>query len=292
MISIIIASTSKSLLNDISENINETVGVAFEIISFNNAQGEKGLCELYNTGARMAKYDVLCYMHEDINIRTKDWGRIVTDAFKDNSNLGLVGIAGSVYKAISPSGWHSNSENTERTNIIQTFKFSNKREMHHIRNPLNEKFSKVSCIDGVWFSTLKKIVLENPFDEETFKGFHAYDIDFSLQVGRKYDVNVRFDILLQHFSEGNFDKNWMLEVIKLHHKWNKILPIKTADFDIDNQLLIEKRTFKDFVDKALKFGINKIELLKLLWAKDGIYRHNFKLFLKLNRYLIGKVIKS
>ncbi|MFC4212089.1 glycosyltransferase [Pedobacter lithocola] len=291
MISIIIASTKNILLKNISKNIEDTIGVDFEIISFDNARGERGLCELYNKGSRMAKYDILCFMHEDISIKTYNWGSIVCKSFKQNEKLGLIGIAGSIYKAIAPSGWHSNSENTERTNIIQTFKFSDKTEMHHTRNPLNEKYTRVACIDGVWFSTLKKVVTENPFDEQNFKGFHAYDIDFSLQVGQHYDINVRYDILLQHFSEGNFDKSWMLEVMKLHSKWNKYLPIQTMNFDKRTRIQIEKRTFKDFIDKSLANKIPAIKVVQLLWNKDGIRRFDFKLFLKLNRYLVGKTLR-
>lgn len=291
MISIIIASTKKSLLQDVSQNIKDTIGVPFEIISFNNADGSRGLCELYNTGAKMAKFDTICYMHEDVNIRTTGWGKIVQKAFEENSNLGLIGVAGSVYKAIAPSGWHSNSENTERTYIIQTFKFSDKMDIHHTINPLNERYARVACIDGVWFSTLKKVVFENPFDEHTFKGFHAYDIDFSLQIGQNYEINVRYDILLQHFSEGNFDKSWILEVMKLHNKWNKFLPFQTINLDKKIRFLIEKRTFKDFIDKSLANNISGTEIFQLIWDKDGIRRFNFKLFLKLNKYLIGKILR-
>ncbi|WP_231460459.1 glycosyltransferase [Pedobacter sp. Leaf132] len=292
MISIIISSTDPHFLENVTKNITETIGVPFEIISFENGEGKKGLCELYNSGAKVAKYELLCFMHEDVNIKTHGWGEIVNQAFIANTKLGLLGIAGSVYKALSPSGWHSNSENTERSNIIQTFKFSDKTKLHHTRNPDEEEFTKVACVDGVWFCALKKIVFENPFDEEIFKGFHAYDIDFSLQVGKKYEINVRYDILLQHFSEGNFNRSWLNEIIKLHQKWSIFLPITTVDLDNKTLQGIEKRTFKDFINKALFYGISKRQLFKVLWIKNGIRRYNFALFLKLNRYLIRKVSSS
>lgn len=276
------------MLFDVERNIKQTIGVEYEIIAFDNSDGSKGLCEIYNLGIKKAKYPLLCFMHEDVELKTENWGNIVSQAFNDNPKLGLIGIAGSTYKALSPSGWHCNAADVERTNIIQSFKFAEKEKFHHIRNPLKEEFSEVACIDGVWFCTLKSIASEITFDEALFKKFHAYDIDFSLQVGQKYEVNVRYDILLEHFSEGNFNQSWILEIIKLHQKWNKYLPINKTNINGKTTLGIEKRTFKDFIDKALSHRIPKKELFKSLWGKWGVKRFSFMLFLKLNRYLISR----
>ncbi|RZL46050.1 MAG: hypothetical protein EOO93_26400, partial [Pedobacter sp.] len=149
MISVVIASVNKNYLADIKINIAATIGLIYEIIDFENAEGKIGLCELYNRGAAQAKFPIICYMHEDIKIFTNGWGKIVVDAFNKNKSLGIIGIAGSVYKAISPSGWHSVSEITERSHIIQQFKFSNHEDLHHNINPYREEKATVACIDGV-----------------------------------------------------------------------------------------------------------------------------------------------
>lgn len=52
MISVIIASADKAFLAKVSEDIKNTIGVEFEIIGFDNANAEKGICEVYNIGHR------------------------------------------------------------------------------------------------------------------------------------------------------------------------------------------------------------------------------------------------
>ncbi|RZK03487.1 MAG: TonB-dependent receptor, partial [Flavobacterium sp.] len=62
----------------------------------------------------------------------------------------------------------------------------------------------------------KEIVEAHNFDEETFKQFHCYDLDFSLQVQQTHRAVVTFQVLLEHFSEGNYSKTWIEETLKLH----------------------------------------------------------------------------
>lgn len=73
MISIIICSKNKDLLKDVSANIELTIGVPYEIIAIENNKGEFGICKAYNDGASKAKYDIFCFMHEDISFETQNW---------------------------------------------------------------------------------------------------------------------------------------------------------------------------------------------------------------------------
>src|SRR5690606_18589758 len=69
-----------------------------------------------------------------------------------------------------------------------------------------------------------KVALEFPFDEN-LKGFHGYDIDFSLSVNQKYKAIVTHEVLMSHFSEGNFSEEWLNAMIYIHKKRKKELPI-------------------------------------------------------------------
>ena len=180
MISIIIASVNKDQLADVKQNIAATIGAEHEIISFDNADGKRGLCEIYNEGAKRAKYELLCYMHEDISIKTKDWGTIVSDIFNEDHKIGLIGVAGSSYKTRVPSGWFCSAgeKKVNYINILQRYKFSEEQTKHISENVKNEKYSGVVVVDGVWFCTKKEIVEAHHFDEETFNKFHCYDLIF------------------------------------------------------------------------------------------------------------------
>jgi len=284
VISIIISSVDKQLLKDVKLNIEETIGVPFEVISFDNSDGKMGLCEIYNKGSRLAKFDFICYMHEDIELKTEGWGQRVLNIFTDNVDLGLLGIAGSTYKSIAPSGWGTAPDiDVHYINVLQSFKYSNKPPQLMYMNPRNEKLTLVACVDGVWFCTKKKYALHFPFDEDLLKGFHCYDLDFSFSIGQKYKVAVTYEIMIEHFSEGNIDNNWLNETLKLHQKWKNNLPINIANLSIEQSKSVENEVFYQIIDKMTKYKFKTKSKLAFLNSYDLIQivglRRAFKLYL-------------
>ena len=288
MISIIIASVKKDLLANVSKNISETIGVEFEIISFDNSNGERGLCELYNLGAKKAKYDVLCFMHEDISLDTINWGSIVFELFNQDPKLGVLGVVGSSYKALVPSGWAVENLHGQTifANYIQSYKHSNKRKELIYNKPSKDNPANVICVDGLWFCTRKSIALEVSFDEQLLHGFHCYDIDFCLNVGRYFNVAVTFDILIHHFSEGSFDKDWLTDSIKVHKKWESILPKFTTPITLKQQRVFEKRAFKTLIKNLLIQKTSLKRIFQMLKSYQGTKVMSTSLYLKLNYYTI------
>lgn len=225
MISIIICSRNKTLLNTVSESVKNTIGVPYEIIAIDNSDGKYGICKAYNIGAAKAQYDIFCFMHEDITFETQNWGKNVVNHLKDEK-VGLIGVAGFDPKGIMPCLLDKSIANIEM-NIIQ-FGYKNNQSIHFCRtvSPENITTIKQSLImDGVWMCTTRRNYLEFQFDEVTFKGFHGYDVDFCLQVNTKFKVCVVFDILLVHLSLGTVDKTYYEQHFKLYHKWKTILPL-------------------------------------------------------------------
>jgi hypothetical protein len=288
MISIIISSVNKANLQQVSENINATIGVPFEIVATDNNKGQMGICEVYNKGMIRAQYDILCFIHEDVLIKTNNWGQKLLALFEQDPKLGLVGIAGSSYKPLTPSGVGGIGINTYYSNLIQSYKYKKTKSKHVYSNPDNQSIAEVVCIDGVFMATTKDVAEEFMFDEITFKKFHGYDIDFSLSVSQKYKVMVTFDILLDHFSEGLYNDIWMIENLKLHNKWNKHLPLTVCSFTPEQIAYIEKRTFKNFIDQLISFNFPMKTALGMLWKNQKFLRLNFKLFFKLKFYIFKK----
>ncbi|MFD1257894.1 glycosyltransferase [Mucilaginibacter terrae] len=284
MISVIISSVNKSMLAAVSQSIADTIGVPFEILGIDNSNGTYGICAVYNQGARQAQYDMLCFVHEDVEFKTLNWGQQVIRIFNADAQLGLLGVAGSTYKAAAPSGWHGAGILTDHVNILQGYK--NTQELrHYYRNPDNKKLTEVVCIDGVWMCSPRAVALQIPFDEYTFTGFHAYDIDFSLSVGQHYKVAVTYEVLMHHFSEGNFDKKWVYEILKLYNKWHKHLPTQTQPLTSKDQLTAERETFYSFIAQAIKAEVPMVKVYQALWHCT-IYRRKFQaLFFKLNKHI-------
>jgi hypothetical protein len=294
MISIIICSVSQEMLANVSLNIEKTIGVPYEIIAFDNSLGKKGICEVYNDGAKKAKFEVLCFMHEDIEYQTNDWGNIVFDIFTKIEKIGVLGVVGSSYKASTPSGWGAEGFEGETTfsNYIQSYKRKNADTelIHH--NPGKKDLARVACVDGMWICTTKSIVMKKPFDEKLLKGFHCYDIDFCLNVGQDLDVLVTFDILMRHFSEGSFDEHWLSDTLNVHEKWSSILPKITSEVSKLQQDTIEKRAFKGLIKHFLKENFTLKKIHDTLWS----YRKNKKIsllvYIKLHYYAMKFYFQS
>ncbi|MFA6276972.1 MAG: glycosyltransferase [Pedobacter sp.] len=221
MISIIICSINKLLFEQVSKSIAETIGVEYEIVQIENTITNYGICKAYNIGATKAKFPFLCFLHEDILIKSSNWGVEIINFFEQNENIGIVGVAGSTYKSLVPSVWAQGLHHTDHANLIQHYRTSISMNSE---NP-DHKFSEVKTLDGVFLFTKNKIWAQYPFDENTFDKFHCYDLDFCLQIGQHTKIFVFNNLLIEHFSSGSLNRDWVNYSIKLSEKWKSLLPV-------------------------------------------------------------------
>jgi hypothetical protein len=279
MISIIICSKSPELLQKIRVNIEHTIGVPYEIIAIENSRGQIGICEAYNNGASKAKYDYLCFSHEDVIYHTQGWGKKLI-AHLNNQAVGVIGVCGCTVKPKSPSGVWLNNSAVDRLSMMQTGEGGIPFKVYG--NPENEVISEVITLDGVFLGCRKEVWEKNNFDQENLKDFHSYDVDFSLQVSRHFKNFVVYDIMLEHLSLGKNNKAWVDGVIAVEKKWQSYLPVYTSKFDtnfineiehyslgyflravIENKLL-SKKYFHYYLNMFKKYPFKKenIRLIK------------------------------
>ena len=217
------------MLDTISRNIRETIGVPYEIIASDNAESKLGICTVYNRAAANARFEYLCFVHEDVLFSTQSWGQNIIRHLHDKS-IGLLGIAGGDTKSIIPSSWYIASKSNQ-IHLVQHYKYK-KASPEYIRitdGSPNETARNVAAIDGVLLCTRKDVFEKFKFDESTFPGFHGYDIDYSLQVSTMYRLRVIFDVLIHHYSEGKPDKQWWESARNISEKWKTRLPISVHE---------------------------------------------------------------
>lgn len=293
MISIVICSASKDMLANAIKNIENTIGVPYEVISFDNPDGKDGICRLYNEGARKAKFDIVCFMHEDLDIKTKNWGGIVLDTFSGNHKLGVLGIVGCAYKSAAPTAWEAISFEAEliHCNYIQSFKYAKHDPMTFFKNPTGKDIANVVSVDGMWFCTTKAITQKYQFDETLLTGFHCYDLDFCFQVGQEYDISVTFKVLMEHLSEGNFKRDWWTDTLKLHRKWQHKLPLWVDDLPNRTKFLIEKRSYRWIIERLIEMKFSWAYIIKFLinQKRRGVmdWQQYFKGNLFTLKYILG-----
>lgn len=220
MYSIICCSVKPEAAEALRQNVADTIGVPFEFIVFDNREKGYGLCRVYNLCAARARYDLLCFVHEDVAFQTPGWGQLLAGKLREES-CGVIGFAGSIVKLKRLTGWNTCGRDL-RLHYVQFM-----RGGHHLRqvNPDKEDFSPVVTLDGLCLFVRRQVWEEIPFDDATFTGFHAYDVDFSLAVACRYTNYVCHTVLVEHFSEGSFSYAWLDGMKKLHAKWESRLPM-------------------------------------------------------------------
>tara|TARA_B100000953_G_scaffold299174_1_gene298339 strand:+ start:1540 stop:2385 length:846 start_codon:yes stop_codon:yes gene_type:complete len=220
LFSIIVCSIEPVNFEKLSKSISRTIGEAeFELIRIDNKVLNVSLAEAYNNGIEQSKYPFLILVHEDVIFHTNGWGEKLIEHFK-NPEVGLIGIAGSRLKTDIPSGWWNNVSEHLCMNIIQHPEDGKSQRIQFGFG--NEQFSEVVVIDGVFMAARKTEQIR--FDE-TLKGFHNYDQSLSLLYRKHgYKVMVTSQILLEHFSEGNKNKDWVNSILAFHKKYRSCLP--------------------------------------------------------------------
>jgi hypothetical protein len=215
MISVLICSINPDFLLQVEANIKQTIGIDFEILYFDNRIEKKGICQVYNDLAMKARFEYLCFVHEDVLFETPAWGKKLLEIFSGNSSIGLIGVAGSKYKSHYFSGWYNNIKELDCANILHRYSYGDRRLF--LSPDESQKQQEVVCIDGVFMCCTKDVWQKFKFNDKDFQGFHFYDIDFSLRTAMHYTVIVTFEISLIHFtSGGDFGNNWVQNAFKFH----------------------------------------------------------------------------
>lgn len=289
MISIIICSKNKFVFQAVSQQVALTIGLPHEIIPIDNANIRYSICEAYNLGASQSKYDYLCFMHEDIKFHSDNWGYEVVDALKDPT-IGLIGIMGSIAKTKSPSGWSVDTNLAlTRLNFIQ--RYPNGESRQSLINPEGQALAEVVTLDGCWLCTRKDVWLRLPFDQNTFRNFHFYDLDYALQVFTAgYKVCVLYGVSIEHLSLGNFDEKWITEALKFHEKWQKHLPVHLSSIRKNDLRETEFRTQKKFTQLLIKNKASKLLILTHLLRCLSFAQIDSEIWYLWSQFLTGKNI--
>ena len=281
MISIIICSKDLYLYNKVRESIEETIGtIVYEIIKIDNSVEHLAITKAYNIGIHRAKYDYLLFIHEDILFHTVNWGNILLSIFRDDSQIGLIGIAGTKYKSQFPSAFWHTEEEMLNINLIQHYE--NKKPSQFRLGFKNGNIEKVVAIDGVFISLRKSSGVN--FNEH-IEGFHCYDLGISVDViEKKMGIVVTDQILIEHFSIGNANLDFVRGVINFHKLYKEKLPKYIEEKNVSLEYFALKRFLEVCLDN--RFITFKFWFIYLI--KKPFTRLNFNLL----KLVLHKVRKS
>lgn len=276
MISIIICSRTAEISNEFYHNIDKTIGCDYELLVIDNSRNTYSIFEAYNLGIEKSVGSFLCFIHDDILFHTQNWGTIVKTIFDSDNNIGLLGLAGSKVKTKMPSAWFNCDASESVYNVIQHIPKDKKEEWFFgFVNPLEE----LVVIDG-FFMVIKKEC--QVYFNVTLKGFHNYDLNISFEVLKKgYKIVGTNEILIEHFSLGNVNKDWVQSTYQIHKMYHKFLPLN-LELNKNNKEH-EIINAKLFINKSLNFGFKYIALK--VWCElfllQPISKYHFRFWINL-----------
>lgn len=227
MISVIICSRKNNIPTKLKQSISEQIGCDSELVIIDNSTSSRSIFQAYNEGVKRSKGDILCFCHEDILFRSNNWGALIQDLFSDET-IGALGVIGTHFLPKAPMYWWYSP-------YISQYSINNDKgisTLNDTRDYVRGHLADVAAIDGVCFFIPKALFQTIRFDEQTFSGFHGYDMDISMQVqklGKRVCVT---DVLtIEHFwSEDSFqNQSYMAKLDAnmelFYNKWKDSLPI-------------------------------------------------------------------
>lgn len=191
--------------------------------------------EKYNTGIKgwiddpdlpLQDDDIICFMHEDILIRTPEFKERVEFVFEKRKEVGVLGVIGTKQFS-SLGGWWLTDPSFLHGSIYQSLP-SGSYKMIKKEGYTEEAVS----VDGCCFFVRGNVAKEIKFDDTTYFGYHFYDCDYCFSVLESgYNIAIS-DIAIEHKSPGPMDDSWLENRDKFLFKWVEkglTFPVKAKD---------------------------------------------------------------
>jgi len=198
--------------------IKRTSGIQdIEVLMYEN-NGEMSLTQVYNKGLNESKNNIVVFMHDDIDILTKDWGKKLLNHYQ-NTDYGILGVAGT--KSLTNNGvWWASRESMygciRHTDGSKTW-------LNEYSYNFGNRIKDAVAVDGVFMSCCKDR-LKKSFDE-SYNDFHFYDISFCFDNFKEdVKIGVHFDISIVHKSIGETNDKWEENRLKFVEKETNELP--------------------------------------------------------------------
>ena len=203
---------------DFINHVKATIGVKHKTVCYPNFN-QFSLPQVYNQAIKeQAEKDCVFVMcHNDIWFKTINWGKILLAKY-NNSDYGIIGIAGSTFVPDTGRWWDDRSKMygiVGHKNAVKEWVSEFSNEIRGIQ--------PVVMIDGL-FMSLDPDKIVKPFNEN-YEKFHFYDMPFCIDNYLEgVDVGVISQIRVLHESVGEVDAEWEANRLKFIEEYN--LPIR------------------------------------------------------------------
>jgi GT2 family glycosyltransferase len=223
MISFVVCSIDAQKFKKLSANFEQRVARDYEIVGIHDA---RSLCEGYNRGAARAKGETIVFCHDDIEILSPDFHPRLQRAMSHFDIAGVAGanrVIGGMWSFPGPPFLFGQIAHfRQQTGSLEVSIFCNGRRL----------FGGMHALDGLFMAVRRDVLQKVRFDEQTFDGFHHYDMDFTFAAHLAgLRLGVSCEIQLIHDSPGTPDQVWMKYAQLFNRKYlQQLYPMARRNF--------------------------------------------------------------
>lgn len=210
MISIICICNQRKVYNQfLKKSLDRQHQCSYELLVIDNSNHQySSAAYAFNQMAKKAKGDLLMFVHQDMELCDDYFLNKVESTFKENDNLGIVGVAGCKDGKVISNIYHSNPK------VLVS--------SHHI-----DTLTTVNSLDECLFVIPKSIVLEYPFDERVCHHWHLYAVEYCYHMKSLNKTVAVLPLDAYHASYGDFMNEGYYQTLELlakkyHHQFKKI----------------------------------------------------------------------
>jgi tetratricopeptide (TPR) repeat protein len=219
-VSVVIPSITPEKFARAADNFRRALAdVDHEIIGIHDA---RSMCEACNRGARQGRGEVVVFAHDDVELVAPDFAARLLDRLETFDVVGVAGtsrLVGPAWVAAGPPHVHGQVGYRAAGDRIEVVAFGLAAAVR----------GGIQALDGCFMAARREVLAEVPFDEQSFPGWHLYDVDFSLSAWLAgFGVAVCADLLLIHQSRGRYDAQWQHAANAFVAKHRAVLPAATG----------------------------------------------------------------
>ena len=204
--------------------------------------------------------NIILFMHDDVDILTVNFGRKILDLFKNNSEYGIIGVAGSKQFDENAMWWTYDKKYGQ---VIHCKEDERRSWLTSFSEDLDGKIEDVLIVDGLFFA-VDPTKLKSGFNVK-LPDFDFYDVTFCIDnVIDGVKVGVTSDIRVCHHSMGNMRKTWYQNREILNHLlYGKYYPIdldegiKEKNEDVEEYLKIRYEIIRKNNERSKEKGNKK-----------------------------------
>jgi len=154
------------------------MGIEIEIIAIRNA---KSMTSAYNEAIQKSDSKYKVYLHQDVYIQNNNFINQILNIFKDDANIGLIGMVGAKILPVSGIWWD------DPCKVGKVYDSHRGTMELLVFNEINDLYSEVKGIDGLIMITQYDL----PWIEDIFDGWHFYDASQSVEfIKRGFNIVV------------------------------------------------------------------------------------------------------